>query len=201
MSDLKITFTSKQNKEINKKIDEFVNNMGGSINYYNKNRRASKAKDDIFLGKKAEYFALYALHTKCNFPVINLDMEIRKGKAKGWQCDLPFHETYPDFPNVHVKGCNDWTYNYCNDYSWSFQYSNKNGRNGRDIIFSSPETDLVALVYVENARDPSGIVKKILPWEIAKNYLKDPISRMLVGLKKCLYFKDIQYIQSCLEVQ
>ena len=39
---------------------------------------------------------------------------------------------------------------------------------------------------------PEAVVKAIIPWDTAQLYLKDPRKASLVGLKKCLYYADLQ---------
>lgn len=192
--DLKVSLTDEQNEEVNKLIERFVNEMLGdqqSVSYYNKRRNASKAAEDIFLGKKSEYLALLAMHKEFGFPLVKPDLEIRNGRKKGWEPDLPFREVDSSFPNVHVKACSKFTYDYCKDYSWTFQYSNNTGICGKDDLFLSETEDLVALVYVENSRSKNGVIKSVLPFSEIRKHLKDPIKKTLVGLKKCLYYQDI----------
>jgi len=179
--------TEEQNIIINKDIAAFVKKLDErdqSASYYRKRRNAqvNKVLEDIFLGKKAEYLVAIGMHKEYGFPLIEPDMEIYNGWSKGWEKDLPY---------VHVKSCSLKTYNYCNDYSWTFQYSNKNGLFGRDNIFNSSEFDLVAFVFMEKPQDNSGVIKAILPWRFIKRHLKDPKKESLIGVKKCVYYNDL----------
>lgn len=193
ISDIKVTFSEEQNIKVNKIIEDFVNKMLGknqSVDYYQKKRNAKKAAEDIFLGKKAEFFALYILHKKYNFPLIKIDLEIRDSWQKGWSKDLPFSEKDNNFPNVHVKACSQTTYDFCDDYSWTFQYCDNDGKFGQDEIFKI-NNDLVVLVYLPNLLSKTAIIKAIISWELARKHLRDPKKVSLRGLKKCLYYKDL----------
>ncbi len=195
--DIQVSLGLKQNELINKKIDQFVNEMLNekqSASYYTLNRNAGsihKVAEDIFLGKKAEVFTMYGLHREYDFPSLKIDIEVRHGKEKGWRADLPFSEVDPSFPNVHVKGCNVQTYRYCKDFSWTFQYNNRDGNGGRDDLFKGRDDDLIAFVFMEYPREMKAVIKAVLPWNTIKKHLKDPKKDSLVGLKKCVYYKDL----------
>lgn len=196
ITDLRVTLTEQQNINLNKDIETFVEKMtekDQSVLYYKEKRNTNtkKAAEDIFLGKKSEFLTLLGLHKIYGFPLVKPDMEIRVGCNKGWEKDLAFRKKDATFPNVHVKSCSRGTYNYCNDYSWTFQYSNNDGNFGRDDIFNDANPDLVALVFLETPQSKEGIIKAILPWVIIRQYLKDPKKKSLIGLKKCLYYKDL----------
>jgi hypothetical protein len=204
MLNAEVTFTEERNNHINKSIKLFTNSLLGreqSSNYYVKERNASKERvaKNIFLGKKAEFFVLSYLVDTCNFPPLELDLEIREGRRKGWKCDLPFNDLDKHYANVHVKACDFNTYNYCKDYSWTFQYGNKNNAFGRDDLFDSPGSNLVALVYLPNPYSSEATIKAILLWKYLKDYLKDPIKASLKGIKKCLYYEDISLLEGVLE--
>lgn len=188
---LKIELSDKTNNEINKKIQIFVDAMSEkkqSVDYYTKNRsvKAEKAIEDIFLGKKAEYFVSIGLEQEFKIPYCEPDLSVRKGRKKGWDADLVLKDS-----NIHVKACSDKTVKYCKDYSWTFQYSNKSGKNGKDKIFDD-DKDIVALVYLPNHLSNYGEIKVISYWKDISKYLKDPLKPTLIGMKKCLYYKDLE---------
>lgn len=190
---LKVDISEELNNEINREIQVFVDAMSEkkqSVEYYTKNRsvKADKAIEDIFLGKKAEYFVAIGLEQYCGIPYVKPDLSIRKGKKKGWDADLVLPEV-----NMHVKACSDKTVKFCKDYSWTFQYSNKSGKNGKDQIFEENK-DIVALVYLPNHLSNSGEIKVISYWKDLINHLRDPLKPTLIGMKKCLYYKDIENI-------
>lgn len=194
--------------EWSKRIDEllysgFVNRMtdaNQSVRYYVIKRNASyqKAKEDIFVSKKTEYLTLVGLVKLFNFPQIKLDLEVRNGGSKGWAHDLPFNDVDARFPNVHVKACTDMTLRYCSDYSWTFQYSNNDWKGGKDSIFNTKANDLVVLIHLPNPESNKATIKAILPTRklLTINngnfeYLRDPVKKTLVGLKKCVYYEDL----------
>jgi len=194
VSDIVIELSDKENSVINKKIEKFVEEMGSkkqSTTYYTQNRnvKAEKAAEDIFLGKKAEFFVCIALNKHFNIPLIEPDLEIRKGKKKGWGADIPLVQY--GHRDMHVKSCSAKTYKYCKDYSWTFQYSNNNGVGGKDKLLKQESNDLISLVYIIQPNSNIGTIKAILDWEMAKKYLKDPLKPTLIGLKKCLYYEDL----------
>jgi hypothetical protein len=191
----KIELTEKQNLIINKKVREFCNSMSSanqSASYYEENRQTSfnKAKLDIMLGKKAEYFVMWSLFKFWNFPEIQIDTEIRSGRQKGWAVDLPYSHYDDTLPNIHVKACSAGTYKFCGDYSWTFQYWDEN--RGKDDIFNQNHNDLVAFIYLDDYQNAEATIIGILDWNTISKYLKDPIKHSLKGYKKCLYYEDIK---------
>ena len=195
VGDIRLSFKDELNKQSHKQIELFIeqlNKKGQSNDYYKINRNATKMAEDQFLGKKAECFVKYYLTKVRGFPEVKVDFEIRTGSQKGWRVDFPFNTEDKRFPNVHVKACQHNQYEYVGDYSWTFQWANKNGPGGKDGIFDGPKTDLVVLVYLENPRSSKAIIKAILQWGEIEKYLKDPIKEDLKGLKKCIYFEDLK---------
>lgn len=194
VKDIEINFSDKINNEINKKIQIFVDKMTEdkqSVNYYSKNRNvsANKAIEDIFLGKKAEYFVSTALNKYFNIPYKEPDLEIRKGRKKGWNVDIELKSL--GFPNFHVKSCSAKTVKYCKDFSWTFQYSNNKDNRGKDQLFNGQTDDLICLIYLNNHLDDKAEIKAILPWDKIESKLKHPLKPTLIGLKKCIYYKDL----------
>jgi hypothetical protein len=188
-----VKLTKEQDEVINRKINKFLSKMSfeeQSVSYYKNKRNAENIniiKEDIFLGKKAEYIVAIGLHKKYGIPFVEPDIKIREGKYKGWEEDLRIENV-----NIHVKSCNSHTYKYCKDYSWTFQYNNNNGKDGRDKIFNKKEDSLCCFVFLENKDSDTGIIKAMLPWSFVVNKLKDPKKKSLVGIKKCIYYRDIR---------
>jgi hypothetical protein len=194
INDIVITFTEEENNNINKKCAEFILGMKGksqSIEYYEFHRNAPKFKvaNDIFLGKKAEFIAAQAL-CQYGLPLIEPDLEIRKGKGKKWKCDLKYNNM-----DVHVKACNNKTLIYCKDYSWTFQNSNRDTYCGKDELLENKSRQLVVLVFLEDMLQNIGIVKTIIEFSQLQPLLKDPIKKTLIGLKKCVYYKDLEKLK------
>jgi hypothetical protein len=192
INDIIITFSKEENDKINSKCEEFVKAMSGknqSAEYYEKHRNAQKEKifNDIFLGKKAEFIAAQALF-QYGLPLLEPDLEIRKGKAKKWKCDLQY-----DNIDIHVKSCNKKTLDFCKDYSWTFQNANKDICGGKDTLLKNNQNkQLVILVYLENMMYNIGVVKAIVEFSKIEPLLKDPIKKLFIGLKKCIYYKDLE---------
>lgn len=171
----KIVFSEEENKEINDKISNFVKAMADkkqSANYYLKERRAVKPLDDIALGKKAEFFAAKLLGEG------EVDLDVRVGRKKGWQPDLVI-----DGENYHVKSCNEKGFQFCGDYSWTFQRE--------DPLLYSNSREWVVLVYLADAASSDGEIKLVALWEDVKGLLKNPLKKSLIGLKYCLYYRDL----------
>jgi hypothetical protein len=197
IADISVEIPEEINSKINAKIEIFgkqMKNKGQSIDFYASNRNTNKeaATLNTLLGKKAEFIAMCGFKKEFGFPVLLPDLKIRQGWQKGWDKDLPYSKIESKLPDFHVKSCDSWSYSFCDDYSWTFQYNNSNGFFGRDSIFSeSSAADLVAMVYIDHWQSRFGVIKVILPWSIVCQYLKDPIKKSHVGKKKCLYYKDL----------
>lgn len=179
-------------------IGAFSDSMSSSEQsneYYRANRNADigRVSSDQCVGKKGEFLSEICLRRRFGFPEIGIDVEVRDGGSKGWTCDLDYGSIGSELPRVHVKSCSRWTLDFCNDYSWTWQWSNRSSVYGRDDIFSLSDcsTDIVSLVYIEDNESTDGIIKAMLPWALIRTLLKDPMKESLVGLKKNLYFKDI----------
>jgi len=197
ISDSKLEFPKEYNIKLNIAIKMFVQKLtdkGQSIEYYEKKRNAplNKVENDMFLGKKTEFFAAFDLFKNYGFPWLKPDLTIYLPGKKGWDADLPYHKLDSQLPDVHVKGCSRETCNFCNDYSWTFQYKNNNNLFGRDKIFLTPNNyDLVSLVFMETIQENKAVIKAILPLPILKKYLKPPIKQNIRDMKKCIYYNDL----------
>lgn len=174
---MKIVFSEKENNEINSQISNFVAVMAEkkqSADYYSKERRAVKPLQDIALGKKAEFIAAQFLGADLS----SVDLDIRYGRKKGWVPDLVFNGD-----NYHVKACNEKGFDFCGDYSWTFQKE--------DPLLYSRSREFVILVYLADDESSEGEVKFVGLWEDVKPLLKNPIKKSLIGLKYCLYYRDL----------
>lgn len=192
-----VTLAYEANRQCNDVLHDFVNKLskkGQSHQYYAENRgtNSRKAARDNFLGKKAEVFVAMYLRDNMKFPNITVDVEIREGAGKKWQVDLPFSEKNAEYPGVHVKACLESITELADDYTWTFQWSNKSGRGGQDEIFTGPDSDLVAFVTMKEPEDPEGIIRAIMPWGEVRKILRDPKVESLKGIKVCVYYKDIK---------
>jgi hypothetical protein len=194
----KISFSEKHNKELNERIKDFVNqldNKNQSTGYYSFQRKTTieRARKNLLVGKKAEFFAAYYLRKHHGFPYPAIDLEIREGKNKGWQVDLPYNNIDALLPNVHVKSCDSDSYKFCQDFSWTFQYGNNFGAGGKDEIFDDKHiNDYIILVYLNIFENKEAEIKFYGSWSDVKGYLKLPLSPKLQKIKRCLYFKDLE---------
>lgn len=174
------------------KIETFVNNVYNDYYVRKRNANPRKIKKDIWIGKLAEVgVAQYVMEQ--GGPFLEPDFNIYGGKNKNWDADLPYSKS-SSFKDIHVKACDGDTVEYLKkngqeDYTWTFQWSNNDGRGGKDKIFE--KNDCVALVYVPTA-DSHWIeivcladVFELIP------LLRDPISARLKGIKKCIYWSDL----------
>jgi hypothetical protein len=171
---------------------------GQSAEHYEEQRGAAKAPDDIRMGKYAELVTAYLLRT-CGFPHAELDFGIRKGDKKGWVPDIIYTKSDPNYPDVHVKGCNPWTQKYIarkhEKYSWTFQWNKGNtdsSEKGRDKLFEKLDSwDLVSCVFVSVMQAGKVDVVATGPWCLLNPYLKNPSLSKYLGQKKCLYYSDV----------
>lgn len=161
---------------------------GQSAEYYTSMRSARDPKKDILVSKIAE-IASALWFRKHGFSLPSVDFGIRTPEMKGWSSDLKFsgHE----LPDTHVKSCTNATVDYVGTPSWTFQYANDAGPGGRDALFTDTQSmDLVVLTQVISY----GLVAVLAtgPWRMLYPMLRDPKSPSLQGLKKCIYFYDLQ---------
>ncbi len=179
--------------------EKFKHNMSlkdQSANYYYEQRNAYSPLGDITLGKFGEFAVCLALRS-IGFPKIMPDVSIRHGYQKGWDCDLPFKKYDERFFDSHVKTCDHRTSEFVqrfrqDKYTWTFQWSNKNGIGGRDKLFDDPDNkEVVWFMYVPSMSDRNPKLIASAPWFRLKNILKDPIANKLKGLKKCIYSEDL----------
>ena len=198
VEDIRVEFGTEENKLYNQLIREFANHQKGkgqSLDNYKKTRRASRAYENNVLGKKGEFIAREAM-LQLGFPEIEIDLEIREGRAKGWHPDLPYPMEYASIfgiPNVHVKTCDDITLHYAGK-SWTFQFKNATGWGGTDPILEyGLETDLVAFVFIDKWESNVGFVHAIVPWGAIKKYplLQLPAKTDLKDIKRCVYLADL----------
>jgi hypothetical protein len=174
-----------------------LNHQRQSAGFYRDEREATKALQDIILGKYGEFATAYFLRKNLDFPPTVIDCEIREGPRKGWQVDLPYKSMNPDYPDVHVKTCDDVTCAFLRNngtdrFSWTFQYANKSGKGGRDKLFDNPNSpDLIALVYTPRITAAQFTMVATAPWKRLHKLLKLPIKDALKPLKRCIYYADI----------
>jgi hypothetical protein len=172
-----------------------IRERNGDYEYYHRERNVNNieyAKLQDFLAKIGEFYAQLYLAKRFNFPSNVLpDLKIIPRHLKSFSADLQY-KTTSNFPNVHVKTCFDSTFNFCKDYSWIIQFSNKSGYGGKDDLFLKSRTrdDLMVLVHVGDTY--RGTIKAILSVSETLSLLREPLREDKKGIKKAIYFSDIR---------
>ncbi len=191
--DKRICLSEARNDAVNAIVAAYADLVGLKENFYKTVRAAARARENHLLGKKGEYLAAYALHCLCDFPLVEPDVALRTGPQTGWQIDLDYGE---GFPPVHVKTCDDYTKGYAKDFSWSFQFKNKNNDGGQDPVFKlkKDSPDIFVFMYLANWENPDGVVKSILGWDDISAKLRDPQLDEHKGRIFCLYQEDLQRV-------
>lgn len=194
-----IPMSDECHRAIVNKVDGFADKMSArdqSASYYETHRNASTPLYDIRIGKYGE-FAAALYFRSLGFPKILPDIEVRSGFTKGWDCDLPFGKDNLNYPNSHVKTCDEDTCNFVrrargDQYTWTFQFGNRSGRGGRDELFSRPDSnEPILFMYVAGYGSQDVRLIATAPWKIVHSLLGEPISPKLHGLKKCVYYADL----------
>jgi hypothetical protein len=187
-----INFLPEENERINGILQEYADGMEDSHKHWATNRRASKPREDSLIGKKGEFFVAYYIEATYGFKIIP-DTEIYAKNKKNWDADLPYSKDV-NFPDIHVKTCSDKTIAYAKTESWTFQAANGNGFFGTDKLLKSSDfdKDLIALIYVPTWESDYAMLHHLVEWKKAKDFLTDPISPRLKGIKVCLYTKDLE---------
>lgn len=174
------------------KIETFVESSYNDYYVRKRNANPDKIKKDIWIGKLAEVGVSQYIMS-IGGPMLEPDFNIYSGKNKNWDADLPYSKN-SKYTDIHVKACDRETVEYLKrkdveDYSWTFQWSNNDGRGGKDKIFE--KNDRVALVYVPDTYSEWVRIFAILDVFDIVRKLKDPVSPKLKNIKKCLYYKDL----------
>lgn len=203
----KVKFSGYNLKIINNGILNHIDGMqlSGSLNKYIEHRGLSninKGKNDIYCGKWAEFAVAYLLKRDYHFPCLMPDLEIRYGKDKGWECDLPYSK-FGNYPDIACKSCNENTVNFIRDFykgsiglTWLFQKANLNCSGGRDSIFNKNEK--VAFVYVGDiwydriVDEIEFLIFGFLEFEKILPKLTDPAKKSLKNIKSAYYYEDLK---------
>lgn len=197
--DYEFTIPKKIHEEAIRQVNKFGEEMQGknqSANYYKKNRNAKTPVHDIKFGKYGEYAVAYFLYRQ-GFPICIPDVSIREGADKGWDCDLPYASKDHNYPNCHVKTCDQKGSEFVKRvrgerYSWTFQYNNASGNGGRDsLFFDLQNSEIIVFAFVSSVENNKVHIVASGPWNKVNVLLKDPIAYKLKGLKKCIYASDL----------
>jgi hypothetical protein len=172
-----------------------------SIEYYEENRNATTPFNDTLLGKYGEFACSLVMNVE-GFPKLKPDVEIRTGRQKGWDCDLPFKKINDIYPNCGVKTCDGKMSDFLSrsrpdKYSWTFQYGNSSGPGGRDRLFSNPDSDeIILFMFVPYLASKENMLVASAPWNKLQGIIEDPILDKYKGLKKCIYSEDLKAISN-----
>ena len=165
---------------------EFAKTQNESCELYRDKRSGKNPLLNITLGKTGELYAARYAWKRWHVKWVP-GFKVRYGVLKGWYKDLSSDEGLPEF---EIKTSDRNTWNLAYDYSWTFQYQNKDGNGGRDKFFDIKE-GWVFFVFMESLYDNKAIIKAILPFSFVLPLLKDPVVKELVGIKKCVYYCDL----------
>lgn len=151
--------------------------VDSSIDQYSKRSQNNieKIKDDIYLGKVAEY-AIYN-HYKSQDKKISLpDITIYDAKHKSYDADLTLSNQY----SIHVKS------HYIKSQfptSWVFQKT--------DPLIKSPSTsDIIALCVI----DHKGQGQAYIDYATTLIQHTKPLVKKYLSSKTAIYLKDIQHL-------
>jgi hypothetical protein len=176
-----------------KKSELHAENMFESKKYYASRRAAVPAKlqHDITNGKYGEFIAA-EFFPNFGVPYLAPDLVVKKSDEKNWDADLPYSKV-GNFLDCHVKTIDQESKEKYN-FSWTFQKKNTYGTGGEDRLLSHPECkDLVAFVLVPTLWGESEAqVVASAPWNLVFPLLRDPLLPKYIGIKKCLYYKDLR---------
>jgi hypothetical protein len=203
-----IVLPKAEHDDIMRKIKHHVSQLAkqreGSLELYEKERKASKASADITLGKYGEYLVARWLHNgRAKLPFLEPDMEVYEASEKTWDHDLPFSSVDKSLPDVAVKTCSPFAAQLTRDrkaqkYSWTFQNSNSSGGGGKDKLLSD-KTNKVIVVFVYADTDTrGGTIVASSPWRKVSSFLDDPIIARYRHIKKCMYYDDLKMAASCI---
>lgn len=173
-----VEISQDRNAQINDMVDSFAAQMDESASEYVTRRAASRAMENIKLGKKAEFMVAIDIgrHTGVE-PAV--DLEIRRGRAKGWLVDIE----HARLGKLHVKSCDGRTVELCGEETWTFQC----GTTATDELFKRESgDDCCAFVFMERWELPAARVVYCKLSHVVP-HLRDPVMRKYVGQKRCLY--------------
>lgn len=197
----KVVFSDEVDENYMKQLDVFVAGMNAkeqSIQEYVANRFTTKecAENDQFIGKKSEFFAMHFMDQNYGFPIIPIDLEIRKKGKKGWAHDLPYKQHYDVLPNFHVKACSKKTLEVTKrKQSWTFQQWDKS-------IFhrNTLEYEYGIFVYLHDLMAKEATIWIILPIHEVKTFLREPILDKYKDSKTCFYSEEFDEIEDSAEI-
>jgi hypothetical protein len=139
------------------------------------------------IGKYGECFASLCMRM-FGFPDLAPDFTIYPIKQRTYAADLPYHQSYPRLPDVHVKTCDGHLAAMEFDgrkigHSWLFQQD--------DPLLKYRNNDLLLLCYVPSLTEGKAQVLATLPIQKGLALLKPPRKKVLQAYKVALEYDDI----------
>jgi len=158
---------------------------------------------EFWCSKGAEFAAAYFLHERHDLPLVLPDFKYYNSSEKSWEADLPYTNIdylgkhYDSF-RFHIKSSSKASIDRGYEESFLWNYSNKDGSGGRDLIFEEGgPNDACVLVYVPHTFIQNGdaefYIRAVLPWLFIKdgNLFGLPKKPSLHETKVCLYTADL----------
>jgi hypothetical protein len=150
-------------------------------------KEVSKIWRSNAIGKYGECFASLCMKM-FGFPDLAPDFTIYPIKQRTYAADLPYHQTNPRLPDVHVKTCDGYLAGLEFDgrkigHSWLFQQN--------DPLLKYRNNDLLFLCYVPDLNVGEAQILATLPIQKAVALLKPPRKKVLQTQKVALEYEDI----------
>lgn len=181
-------------------VSQLAKQREGSLDLYAREREATKASDDILLGKYGEYLVAYWLHNgRGKLPFLEPDMEVYEASKKTWEHDLCFSSVDKSLPDFAVKTCSPFTAKLTrekkdDDYSWTFQNSNSKANGGTDKLLRDKTNKVIVVFVYADIKSRGGTIVASSPWRKVSSLLDDPIIAKYRNIKKCIYYSDLEMI-------
>jgi hypothetical protein len=181
-------------------VSQLDKQVNGSQELYTKKRSATKASDDILLGKYGEYLVSHWLHNgNGKLPFLEPDMKVYAASKKTWEPDLRFSSMDKRLPDFAVKTCSPIAAKLTrkeknDDYSWTFQNSNSSGNGGTDKLVWDKTNEVIVVFVYADTKNRGGTIVASSPWRKVSCLLGEPIIEKYKGIKKCIYYSDLETV-------
>lgn len=179
-----VTISKEDTIEIKKFVeDSFQTN----IDKYKKRNQEniSKIKNDIYIGKLAEYAVYYLYNERKGCIVKKPDIEVYEANKKSFNADLNYIKEGKKY-EIHVKA------QYIEQSkrfgkSWSFQKE--------DSLTTRPKTNEFIVFCSVLDNKTVEVIQPIRATKL-KEFYSDPKLDKLKGIKKVIYFNDIKHLNN-----
>ncbi len=191
--------------KIEQHVSQLAKQRDGSLDLYAREREATKASDDIALGKYGEYLVAHWLHNgRGKLPFLEPDMKVYPASEKSWEHDLCFSSVDKSLPDFAVKACSPFTAKLTREkkgddccYSWTFQNSNSGGSGGTDKLLRDKTNKVIVVFVYADIKNRGGMIVASSPWCKVSYLLDDPIIARYKNIKKCIYYNDLEMVARC----